>query len=395
MRSLAAALLATALLAGLAACGSSAGTQQGAARQTSTSAKVAGGGRLRLVRIGTFDQPLGVTAAPGDRSRVYVVERGGRVQLLLNGHKQAKPFLDLSSVVNASGGEQGLLGLAFPPDYAKTGLFYVDYTTASNDIRIAQLSRSASDPDVAQAGSGSTVLMIGHHAYNNHNGGQLAFGPEGLLYIGVGDGGSEGDPNNQGQNTDTLLGKILRIAPSPGGGYTIPASNPFAGQPGHRGEIWAYGLRNPWRFSFDATTGALIIGDVGQDRYEEIDYQPAGQGAGANYGWSVFEGDRRNKSGSAPHAVFPQLVLRHSDGYCAVIGGYVVRDRSLPGLYGRYLFGDNCRAQIEAAKRSSGGASGLHATGLRVAATTSFGEDAAHHIYISSLDGPVYRLAQG
>jgi glucose/arabinose dehydrogenase len=265
---------------------------------------------------------------------------------------------------------------------------------ADNDVRIAQYSRSTSDPDLADPSSARTVLTIDHEAFSNHNGGELAFGPEGDLYIGVGDGGSEDDPDGNGQNTDTLLGKILRIAPSPGGGYTIPAGNPFSGRPHTRAEIWAYGLRNPWRFSFDRRTGALIIGDVGQDQEEEVDFAPAGTGAGANYGWSVWEGDRRNKLGSAPHAVFPNLVALHSAGYCAIIGGYVVRDRSVPSLYGRYLFGDNCRPQIESVRLRKGGASGLRATGLKVSGTSSFGEDADGHIYIASLDGPVFRLVQ-
>ncbi len=313
--------------------------------------------------------------------------------LVLNGHTQAKPFLDLGGQVYSEGSdEQGLLGLAFPSNYASSGLFYVDYTMPGNNIRIVQYRRSATNPNVADPASARVLLTIDHHRYTNHNGGQLAFGPEGDLYIGVGDGGSEEDPENNGQNTDTLLGKILRIDPSPGGGYSIPAGNPFAGQAGRRPEIWAYGLRNPWRFSFDRSTGALIVGDVGQDLQEEIDFAPAGTGAGANYGWSIWEGDRRNKPGTARHAVFPVLIARHSSGYCAIIGGFVVRDRSLHGLYGRYLFGDYCRPQIESVKLSPGRATDLRATGLSVSETSSFGQDASGHIYITSLGGPVYRL---
>ncbi len=315
--------------------------------------------------------------------------------LVLGGRVRRQPFLDITSAVNSEGSdEQGLLGLAFAPDYARSGLFYVDYTNAANDIKVVQYTRSASNPNIAQPGSARDVLTIDHHKFTNHNGGQLAFGPEGDLYIGVGDGGSEGDPDNNGQNTDTLLGKILRIKPSSAGGYTIPPGNPFVGQAGRRAEIWAYGLRNPWRFSFDRLKGDLIIGDVGQDSQEEVDFVPAGTGAGANYGWSIWEGERRNKSGNAPHAVFPALIAPHSSGYCAIIGGFVVRDRSLRGLYGRYLFGDNCRPQIESVKLSRGHARGAHATGLNVSGTTSFGEDAEGHIYISSLAGPLYRIAE-
>jgi glucose/arabinose dehydrogenase len=375
----------------LAACGSGA-----TARSVSQTAHAAGATGVRLKKIGSFEQPVSVTGSPGDPSRVFVAQRGGQVMLVRAGHPQARPFLNIGRRVSTQGGdEQGLLGLAFAPDYAASGLFYVDYTDAANDIRVMQYRRSPGNPDLADPASAHLVLAIDHHKYTNHNGGQLAFGPEGDLYVGVGDGGSEDDPEGNGQSTSTLLGKILRVDPTPGGGYTVPAGNPFAGETAKRPEIWAYGLRNPWRFSFDRATGAMAIGDVGQDLEEEIDFAPAGSGAGANYGWSIWEGDRRNKPGTASHAVFPVLTLAHSDGYCAVIGGYVVRDRSLPSLYGRYLFGDNCRAPIEAVTLSSGDASGLRATGLRVTATSSFGEDVAGHVYIASLTGPVYRIVPG
>jgi hypothetical protein len=236
------------------------------------------------------------------------------------------------------------------------------------------------------------VLTIPHHAFPNHNGGQMQFGPDGYLYLGVGDGGSENDPDNNGQNTDVLLGKLLRISPHPGDGYSIPAGNPFAGQPGRRAEIWAYGLRNPWRFSFDRMTGDLVIGDVGQDEQEEIDFASRGTGAGANYGWSVYEGLLRNKP-AAPRAVAPVLVKLHRDGYCAIIGGYVVRDRSLKDLYGRYLYGDDCNPQVSSVKLTPGHATGDRPTGLRVPELSSFGEDALGRIYLVSLQGPVYRLA--
>jgi glucose/arabinose dehydrogenase len=390
----------------LTGCGAGASMRSDGSPQLAASAATAGAGgkgagagaaaRVRLVQVGSFKQPVGVTGAPGDPSRVFVVQRAGQVMLLLNGHAQARPFLDIGDSVYSQGGdEQGLLGLAFAPNYARTGIFYVDYTIPGNDIRIVQYQRSAASANLADAASAHVLLTIDHHLYTNHNGGQLAFGREGDLYIGVGDGGSEEDPDNNGQNTDTLLGKILRIDPTSTGGYTIPSTNPFVGQPGRRAEIWAYGLRNPWRFSFDRATGDLIIGDVGQNLQEEVDFAAAGTGAGANYGWSIWEGDRRNKPGNAPHAVFPVLVARHSDGYCAIIGGYVVRDRSLPRLYGRYLFGDYCRTQIESVNLNHGHPTGLRATGLNVSETSSVGEDAAGHIYITSLGGPVYRIRAG
>jgi glucose/arabinose dehydrogenase len=351
---------------------------------------------VRLVRVASFRQPVYLTGAPGDPRRVFVVQRTGQVMLLLNGHPQARPFLEIGRSVYWSGNEeQGLLGLAFPSNYTRTGLFYVYYTIANSDIKVVQYKRSGSNANLADPASARVVLTIDHHKNSNHNGGQLAFGPEGHLYIGVGDGGSENDPDNNGQNTDTLLAKILRIDPSAGGGYTIPRGNPFVGQARKRSEIWAYGLRNPWRFSFDRSTGDLIVGDVGQDRQEEIDFIPARTGAGANYGWSVWEGDRRNKPGDASRAVRPALVTQHSDGYCAIIGGYVVRDRSLPSLYGRYLFGDNCREAIQSVKLGRGGATGLRATGLSVSRTSSLGEDARGRIYVISLGGPIYRIAGG
>ena len=384
--------VATAHAAGDAGNGSGTGGSGGSG--AGKAARAAGAGKtLRLVRMGSFSEPTYLTGAPGDASRVFVLQRSGQVMLLLNGRKRANPFLDISGSTQ-SGGEQGLLGIAFSPDYAQTGLFYVDYTISNNDIKIVQFRRSASDANTADPSSARTVLTIDHHAYTNHNGGQLAFGREGDLYVGVGDGGSEGDPNGNGQNTGTLLAKILRIAPRPGGGYAIPAGNPFAGQRGKRQEIWAYGLRNPWRFSFDRATGDMIVGDVGQDREEELDFAPAGTGAGANYGWSVWEGDRRYRSGQAPGAVFPVLTASHSNGYCAIIGGYVVRDKALPSLYGRYLFGDYCRPKIESVELSRGRATGMRETGLEISAMSSFGQDASGHIYIVSLNGAVYRLVQ-
>ena len=369
----------------VAACGSS--TPSGAAI-------VAGPARIALQRIGVFSQPVYLAAAPRDPHRLFVVERAGRIMVLVSGRRQARPFLDISGRVNSGGGEQGLLSMAFAPDYQPSGLFYVYYTDGSNNIQIVQYRRARSNPNLADASSARTVLTVDHHAETNHNGGQLQFGADGDLYIGVGDGGNEGDPHNYGQNTRVLVGKLLRIAPRPGGGYTIPAGNPYAAGSGRRPEIWAYGLRNPWRFSFDRLTDDLMIGDVGQDAEEEIDFARRGHGAGANYGWSIFEGDLRYKQGSAPGAIKPVLVARHSDGYCAIIGGYVVRDPALHTLDGRYLFGDNCKAQINSALLSAGRARGNHATGLSVGSLSAFGQDNAGHIYAVSLAGPVYRLVQ-
>jgi glucose/arabinose dehydrogenase len=372
----------------VATCGSSTSSRAATAAGPSRAAGI------HLQRIGVFGQPVYLGAAPGDPHRVFVVERLGRIIVLVGGHRQTRPFLDITPKVGSSGNEQGLLSVAFAPDYRTSGRFYVYYTDASNNIRIVQYRRAKGNPNAADPASARAVLRIDHHAASNHNGGQLQFGPDGDLYIGVGDGGSEDDPHNYGQNTRVLLGKLLRIAPRPNGGYRIPAGNPFRPGTGPRPEIWAYGLRNPWRFSFDRRNGDLIIGDVGQDTTEEIDFAAHGHGAGANYGWSIFEGDRRFKPGSAPGAVGPVLVARHSDGYCAIIGGYVVRDPALHKLYGRYLFGDNCRSQINSVLLSAGHARQDHATGLSVGSLAAFGQDDAGRIYAVSLAGPVYRLVE-
>ncbi len=385
---LAGALAAIAAAPILGACGSS--TLSGAA----TVAGPARAARIGLQRIGVFSQPVYLAAAPGDPHRLFVVERAGRIIVLVRGRRRARPFLDITGKVNSGGVEQGLLSMAFAPDYQTTGRFYVYYTDASNNIQIVQYRRARSDPNRADAASARTVLTIDHHAETNHNGGQLQFGPDGDLYIGVGDGGSEGDPHNYGQNTRVLVGKLLRIAPRPGGGYAIPPGNPYARGSGRRPEIWAYGLRNPWRFSFDRRTGDLIIGDVGQDTEEEIDFARHGYGAGANYGWSIFEGDLRYKQGPAPGAIKPAVVARHSDGYCAIIGGYVVRDPALRSLYGHYLFGDNCKSQINSVLLSAGHARSNRATGLSVNSLSAFGQDDGGHIYAVSLAGPVYRLVE-
>lgn len=345
---------------------------------------------MHLVRVGHFSSPIYVSAPPGDTHRVFVVERAGRIMVVRNGRRVKRPFLDIRGRVS-EGGERGLLSMAFAPDYARSGRFYVYYTDNGGDIRVAQYRRSR-NPDRALAGSARNVIRIEHSQFPNHNGGQLQFGPDGLLYIGVGDGGSEGDPNNTGQNLGTLLGKILRIAPQPRGGYGIPAGNPFGGN-GQRREIYAYGLRNPWRFSFDRRTGALAIGDVGQDRFEEIDYEPRGAARGRNFGWSHFEGNSRFKGGPTPDYAPPVLVRSHSAGFCAIVGGYVVRNRSLAGLNGRYVYGDLCNSRLYSVRLRSGRASGNRALPVRVGNLVSFGEDAAGHVYAVSLAGPVYRLA--
>ena len=348
----------------------------------------------RLEQVGTFESPVYLTSPPGDRSRQFVVEQDGRVMILRDGRKLDAPFLDIRGLVT-SGGEQGLLSLAFAPDYADSGRFYVYYTDNAGDQRIVEYQRAGDDR--ADPGSARLVLRMAD-SESNHNGGLLLFGPDGLLYVGTGDGGGGGDQHGRrgnGQNLGSLLGKILRIDPRAGGGrpYQVPDSNPFAGRPGARSEIYAYGLRNPWRFSFDRSTGDLAIGDVGQNEFEEIDFVRRGRGRGANFGWRPFEGRSRYVPGeSAPGHVPPVIVRKHSDGNCSITGGVVVRDPRLAGLRGRYVFGDYCKGRIQSARLAPRRAREVWRTSLRVSSLSSFGEDAQGRVYAISLDGPVYRI---
>jgi glucose/arabinose dehydrogenase len=313
--------------------------------------------------------------------------------VLRNGKRLARPFLDISSDVRTDV-ERGLLSMAFARDYATSGRFYLYFTDNTGDIHIQELRRSAGDPDVADRSTRRNLLTIRHREFGNHNGGQLQVGPDGMLYAGTGDGGGGGDPHRNGQRLSVLLGKLLRIDPRPAAGrpYRIPRSNPFRRRRGARPQIWAYGLRNPWRFSFDRRTRALVIADVGQNEVEEVDYAPRG-GRGANYGWNVWEGRRRFSGGRARGHRPPVLTKLHSNGWCSITGGYVVRDRSLPGLYGRYVYGDLCKAGLRSARLRLARARGDRAVGVRVGNLVSFGEDAAAHVYAVSLSGPVYRLA--
>jgi glucose/arabinose dehydrogenase len=349
---------------------------------------------VRLKRLGDFSAPVFLTSPPGDLRRQFVVEQAGRVMVVRDGRTLDAPFLDIRGHVT-SGGEQGLLSLAFAPDYAASGRFYVYYTGSAGDQRIVEYTRR--DADHADQGSARLVLRM-PDSQPNHNGGMLLFGPDRLLYVGTGDGGGEGDlhgPRGNGQNLASLLGKILRIDPRAGGGraYQVPSTNPFAGRSGARAEIYAYGLRNPWRFSFDRTTGDLAIGDVGQDAYEEIDFVRKGRGRGANFGWRPFEGRSHYRPGeSAPGHVPPVIVRSHASGNCSITGGVVVRDPAVPALLGRYVFGDFCAGRVESARLSPGRARGVRRTSLKVSSLSSFGEDAQGHVYAISLDGPVYRI---
>ena len=359
-------------------------------------------GDPQLALVGRFNSPVYLTSPPGDHNRLFVVEQDGRIVISRGGMTLATPFLDIRSLVSA-GGERGLLSMAFPPDYATSRLVYVYYTArGSGAITIAEY-RTSANADVADPNTRRTVLSIAHPR-SNHNGGQLQFGPDGFLWIGTGDGGGGGDPDGNGQNLGALLGKLLRIDPRAAGGaaYTVPPSNPFVGQAGARGEVWAYGLRNPWRFSFDRETGDLTIGDVGQGSWEEIDFAPlgAGRGRGANYGWGCYEGRHLytpNADSAAcspirsPH-VLPVSEYSHSRG-CSITGGYVVRDpTSIPALDGRYVYGDYCDRPLFSVQLRTPDAQGDRRVGLDVPSLTSFGQDDCGRVYALSGDGPVYRL---
>jgi glucose/arabinose dehydrogenase len=351
---------------------------------------------VRLLRLGSFNEPTYLAAPAGERRR-FVVEREGTIRIVQRGRVLGQPFLDISDRVT-SGGESGLLSMAFARDYASTRRFYVYYTDGQGFLQIDQFRASAGAPNRADPSSRRSVFRVPHHR-SNHKGGQLQIGSDGMLYAGFGDGGGGGDPDENAQNLSRILGKMIRIEPRPGGGYSVPADNPLRGRPGARPEIYAYGLRNPYRFSFDRRRGDLVIGDVGQDAIEEIDYVPGRAGGrpprgGNNFGWDVFEGRSQYEGGSAPGHVPP--VIQHSQdaGFCSIIGGYVIRDRSLGrGWIGRYVYGDYCEGTIRLARLGRPGAP-AHGTRMHVDNLVSFGEDGRGRVYAVSLDGPVYRIGR-
>jgi glucose/arabinose dehydrogenase len=347
---------------------------------------------LHLV-TNSLNSPVFVTASPGDTARLFVVERGGRIRVLRHDTLIATPFLDISGHISA-GGEQGLLSLAFHPRYAQNGRFYVYFTAPSGDIRVARYVVTA-NPDIADSTSGDTVLAVVHQPYGNHNGGLVVFGPDGRLYAGLGDGGSGGDPDGNGQNRKALLGKILRLDVDAGTPYTIPADNPFVGDTGARGEVWLYGLRNPWRFSFDRVGGDLYVGDVGQNAWEEVDVLAAGAPGGGNYGWNEMEGKHCYAAASCPvpSLILPVLEYGHGEG-CSVTGGYVSRDSTVPDLLGLYLYGDYCSGWVRSFRYTGGRATDPHDwPALAVSGgLSSFGEDARGRIYLTTLSGNLYRV---
>ena len=340
-----------------------------------------------------LSNPLFLTAPPGDLDRLFVVERSGTIHIIRNESVLATPFLDVGPLIITDGGEQGLLGLAFHPEYAANGHFYVNYTAALGHTQVVRYQVSA-NPDVADPGSAFPIITI-DQPFPDHNGGMIAFGPhDGMLYVGMGDGGLD----THGQDRTTLLGDILRLDVDGGSPYAIPADNPFAGSLSIREEIWVSGLRNPWRFSFDAVTGDLYIGDVGQVSREEVSFQPASSSGGENYGWNVMEGSScysPSTGCSTAGLTLPIYDYDHSDG-CAITGGYVYRGSRSPALVGRYFFADFCGTWLRSFEVLGGGVVGLEdhtASAGPVTHTSSFGVDGAGELYVLSLtEGTVRRI---
>lgn len=352
-----------------------------------------GGDGVRLERIAEgLGFPLHVTAPPDD-PRLFIVEKGGRILVWEDGGVLETPFLDLSGEVSG-GSEQGLLSLAFHPDYGSNGRFFVDYTNPAGDTRVVEY-RVSVDPDRADPASGRTVLAVGQ-PFSNHNGGLIAFGPDGMLYVGLGDGGSGGDPEENGQDRGTLLGTILRIDVDAGDPYGIPSDNPFVDQPGARGEIWAWGLRNPWRFAFDRDTGDLYIADVGQNRFEEVN-AVSGAGRGLNYGWDVMEGEacfEPPEGCDRTGLTLPVTVYGHADG-CSVTGGHVYRGEAIPSLRGTYFYSDFCSGFVRSFRFAGGRATEERrwpALEPSERAVSSFGEDAEGELYLTTAGGSVYKV---
>jgi glucose/arabinose dehydrogenase len=359
----------------------------GGGSSASKSASSSGGGqaRVKLTPIANVEDPTAFTTRVGE-STLYVTEQVGRVRVVRDGALDPQPVLDITDQVG-SGGERGLLGVAFAPDGTK---MYVYYTNRDGDIRVDEYTMSGNS---VNTGSRRQVLAVDHPPAPNHNGGQTSFGPDGMLYLGLGDGGAAGDQGaghvegGNAQSRDTMLGKILRIDPTPSADapYTIPSDNPFANG-GGLPEIWAYGLRNPWRLSWDRKTGDMWIADVGQNQWEEVDFAAAGRGAGANYGWNRLEGTHQF-SGSPPDgAVAPIFEYSHQGGGCSISGGYVYRGSKIPALRGEYVYSDYCESTLRAIKERDAKTAGQRDLGVKGNQITAFGE---------GQDGELYVLSQG
>lgn len=366
----------------------------GSTTSTTTAADLAAV-NVKLTQVAELERPTASATRTGDAT-LSVTEKAGRVRAIRDGRLVEAPILDISSMVNSGGNEQGLLGLAYSPDGNK---LYVHYSNPNGDTRVDEYA-VATDGSIDRATRREVLALDQPQA--NHNGGQLAFGPDGFLYIGLGDGGGAGDQGDghasggNGQSLGTLLGKILRIDPAPSGGrpYTIPADNPFVNTAGARPEIWAYGLRNPWRFSFDKKTGDLWIGDVGQNMWEEVDLatRASGGGRGTNLGWNVWEGTHAFRDGDAPGAVPPVFDYSHDGGNCSVTGGFVYRGTRIPALRGGYLFADYCGGQLRGLVAQDGKVTQDRMLPVRATTIASFGQDNDGELYVLSDAGAVYRV---
>lgn len=354
------------------------------------------GSKYQLVEIATgLLRPLYLTHAGDGSGRLFIVGQYGQILIVRDGQVLDRPFLDVSNIISRDASERGLLGLAFHPDYEQNGQFFINYTDSQGDTAIARYIVSSDNPDAAAPDSGQIILSI-NQPFANHNGGNIAFGPDGYLYIGTGDGGSAGDPLGNSQNPAALLGKMLRIDVNGNDGdkaYAIPADNPYINKADFAPEVWAMGLRNPWRFSFDRETGDLYIGDVGQNQYEEVNFQPANSSGGENYGWNIMEGLHPYSDETAPDGlVDPFFEYSHADGHCSVTGGTVYRGEALLDLQGVYLFGDYCSGIVWASQRDTSGDWQTHKfleTGNRI---SSFGEDEAGELYLLYHTGTVLQL---
>ena len=391
---------ATGALACLCACGGSSDATSPTPLPTPSSGAcsatpVTGQPALRADLVfSSLDRPVDLQT-PGDRSRLFVVEQRGRIRLLRGRAVVAAPFLDITDRASSSGSEQGLLGLAFHPRFSENGRFFVNYTDRSGDTHIAEF-RAAAAADTVDPSTERT-LLVQDQPFANHNGGQLAFGSDGFLYIGLGDGGSAGDPLGSGQNLGTLLGKLLRIYVDRTEPYAIPADNPFAGSAGARPEIWAFGLRNPWRFAFDRVSGDLLIGDVGQGAVEEIDAEPAPRRGGQNYGWNVTEGSRcfDPAAGCSQAGItLPVVEYGHGEG-CSITGGVVYRGCRMPGYSGTYFYSDSCSGFVRAFRLEGGRPVDQRDFTAQLGPRrnlSAFGTDADGEIYMLELGGSIYQI---
>lgn len=345
--------------------------------------------------VSNLSRPLFVTHANDESGRLFLVEQSGKIWIIDNGTKSEQPFLDVSGLISPSalsGGysEQGLLGLAFHPDYANNGVFFINYTDTNGGTVVARYTVSLSNPSIADGNSAEIIFQIAQ-PFGNHNGGHMAFGADGYLYISLGDGGSANDPLGAGQNKGLLLGSILRLDIDGGSPYAIPEDNPFIDDDSGANEIWAYGLRNVWRFSFDRATQDLYIADVGQNQWEEVNFQSADSAGGENYGWNVWEGTHPFARGTTENHILPFAEYNHSAG-CSITGGYVYRGETLADFEAVYLFGDYCSGTVWASYRDSNmqwNTSVLLETGFQI---SSFGEDEFGELYVIDYSGTLYRI---